>query len=268
MSPSPVFYTDSFRIDLAEAFHMHYRNLRIELTTEEFRTVAKGFLMGYLEWLSIGRPPHSSTDAFLKFFDAKVDPVIGRGSEMVRGDELSVELQQQTDYIHLHYRGLKIEFSIDEYLEFAEVISEAREQIEVLKTDILKDYPKRVGCYHKVMAKGRVIPNKNGGNFWIGNTYSESSVTKTRDSMIYDQKLGVWQQQFASVQSLQPYQLTRISVLTYAVFRMLRPLVKTVLGISATGGIHFRAWARNCVSVFFGRRGMELARQLVRKARR
>lgn len=268
VSPSPVYYTSSFRIDLAESFHMHYRNVRLEFTTEEFRTVAGGFLMAYLEWLTMGKPSYISPNAFLKFFDSKLHPVIGEGCETVRGNELSVELQQHTDYIHLHYRGLKIEFSIDEYLEFAEVVCQAKDEIE--RMDILKDFPKRVGHDHTVMAKGRVIPNTNSGNFWIGDTYTEDPAPKTRDSMIYDEQLGIWRQQFPSTRSLaSEYRPTRVSVLTYGAFKIVKPLIKTVFQIPAVGGgVPIRSWSRSSVKAFFGERGIEWVRWLVHRLRR
>ena len=52
----PVFYTDSFRIDLCESLHIHYRNFRLELSLEEWKEFAKGIIFGYLRWLRRSKP--------------------------------------------------------------------------------------------------------------------------------------------------------------------------------------------------------------------
>ena len=37
-----------------------------------------------------------------------------------------MELQKWADYIHVHYKSLRIEFTIDEFLEFASSMEEGK----------------------------------------------------------------------------------------------------------------------------------------------
>ena len=258
VSAIPVFYSDLFRLDLAESFHMHYRNYRLEFGRDEFHDVAGGFLNAYLEWSALGRPTDIPADKFLKLFDTKIDPAFGGGDAVVRGMELSVELEQQTDYIHLHYRSLKIELSIDEFLEFADTVAAARDSLHRL--DILEDYPKRVGHSHQVMAAGRVIENTNRGGFWTGNEYTEGDAPPVRDSLVFDDASGTWAEQFPDRRPLTAeYRLNRRNAVSYGLLRLCKPVLKRALGLrastndSALGGRIFLAQA---IQAFFGLRGL------------
>jgi hypothetical protein len=193
ISNKPVFYTKSLRIDLAESFHLHYRNNRIEMSPDEFAKLSKSFFISWLEWNIMGRPKIRPPGNHLAFTGAEISEEIGGGYPSIRGDELTVELQYQADYIHLHYRGIRIEFTIDEFKDFAEVIGVSLK--EIISDKNLEDYPKRIGINHKLQPEGRVSESKNIGNFWIGNTIIEQKNKNekiNRNSIIYDENQNKW----------------------------------------------------------------------------
>ena len=196
VSDKPTFYTKSLRIDLAENFHLHYRNFRIEMSSIEFAKMAKSWFIGWIKWNFLGRPKVRPTDDHLVIYSTDLPEKIGEGNDLVRGSELTVELQHQTDYIHLHYRGSRIEFSVDEFKDFAEVISKSKVKID--NDPDLQDYPKRIGLNHKLQPEFRVTDSKNEGKFWIGKTIIEKDEHQKldRDSLVYNEKKGDWEKQF------------------------------------------------------------------------
>lgn len=196
VSDKPTFYTTSLRIDLAENFHLHYRNFRIEMSSKEFAKMAKSWFITWIKWNFLGRPKVRPTDNHLVLYSTTLPEKIGEGNDLVRGSELTVELQHQADYIHLHYRGSRIEFSVEEFKDFAEVISESK--IKIDNDPDLKDYPKRIGLNHKLQPEFRVTDSKNLGNFWIGNTIIDKDQEEKldRDSLVYNEASKNWEKQF------------------------------------------------------------------------
>lgn len=194
VSKSPVFYTRSFRLDLAETFHLHYRNFRIEMSPDEWRAVAKSFFFTWISWLLLGRPTVRPEDRHLKFCAVEdLSMEIGGDYETVRADDLMVELQNQADYIHLHYRGSRIEFSLDEFREFAAEIHKA--DVELYNNKIYDDCPRRMGLEHIIQPKGRVDNRKNTQNFSTDDKFLPERYDQTRNSVIFDPVSNDWIQQ-------------------------------------------------------------------------
>lgn len=191
---TPVFYTQSFRLDLAESFHFHYRNFRVEMAPSEWVYVCKGFFTTWLTWWLLGKPTVRPEDRHLKFANTEdLSPEIGDGYKSVRGDELAIELQNQADYIHLHYRGSRIEFSLAEFRTFADAVQNANNELLVEK--VYEECPRRVGLNHIIQVRGRVEKHNNPQNFLIGDEFMPADAGYTRNSVIFDKETNQWKQQ-------------------------------------------------------------------------
>lgn len=188
-----VFYSDVFRVDLAESIHIHYRNFRLELSLEEWREFAKGIIAAYARWWYRGKPGYQPTDKHFSMYLSKVDPVAGKGEKSVIPNKALVELSQFADYIHVHYRNTRFEFSVDEFLEFADELTKAAKAIREL--DIMQDYPKRIGYNHVIQPKDRVTPSKNPGGFVTHQSRFPDEKARSYDSLVLDESTGEWKKQ-------------------------------------------------------------------------
>ena len=70
----------------------------------------------------------------------------GTAWDSLRLMECSVELQEQADYIHVHYRAWRLELTYDEFERFAATIAEARAKL--LNGREYKECPRRLGWEH------------------------------------------------------------------------------------------------------------------------
>jgi hypothetical protein len=172
-----VFYTRSARIDLAETFHIHWRNLRLELDASGFRLLVRGLLVSYLKWTFRGRPRSRPPDRFMELIKARLPSLKG---------ELRIELQQQTDYVHFHYRDLRIELTYAEFLQMAGAFRMARLRFE--KSGVSTDAPRRQGLDHETNPKRRVSAAPNSAGLWVGDDRPPD--LKTYESMILDPGRG------------------------------------------------------------------------------
>lgn len=111
-------------IELCETVHLHMPDFRFELTTEQFKVFAETVHKALEKWISLGKPdtfPQSS-DGFI-FLAGEHLP-----GEPVYTDRFEVE-EQTIPVVHVHLRGLSIRPSIPEFMEFAEVIWEAKQNL-------------------------------------------------------------------------------------------------------------------------------------------
>ena len=52
----PIFSSSKLVIELAENFHFHYRNYRLEMDHIEFELMARAFIKAYANWCLRGCP--------------------------------------------------------------------------------------------------------------------------------------------------------------------------------------------------------------------
>ena len=163
--PESVISTNDISIELSEDFHLHYRNSRFELDHEEWKKISMKIISSYLKWLILFCPKSGDIDNTGKqifLSKSKVSSIPGEKNDFVRSNEIRVELQKWADYVHVHYKWLRLEFSIEEFLEFANSIETAKS--ELLDNYKIEELPKRVGKFHVPCPRGRV--NKKSNNFW------------------------------------------------------------------------------------------------------
>ena len=98
-----------FTIELCENVHLHYRNLRLEFSKNEFIQILK--LLKTLDEDEIDSFKYGS-DKFKSLIKVKTLP-----SETEWNDRLQIEEQEEGHY-HIHYRNFRIEFSKEEFKEW------------------------------------------------------------------------------------------------------------------------------------------------------
>lgn len=221
IDPAPTFYSSSFRIDLGESFHLHYRNKRLEFSPSEFDKVSRGFFWARVRYLLTGKVTIRPEEHIIKFWDdSTLTEETGADYPSVRGSELSVELQEQTDYIHLHYQGSRLEFSIAEFQEFANVIQEAN--VQLLADETIESAPRRIGKNHKIQPDNRVDDRKNIGEYLTGNTLLSEKHEYTRKSVIKDEETDTFVSQIDDSPTIVQYpsKLYLIFFLPYVVLHI------------------------------------------------
>ena len=110
--PSSKMYSDHFTIERTENFHVHLRNLRIELDKNEYRILSLGFIFGFIKWIFTGMKEKTPGENQFLFLDkVPINPSLLNG--FTTSDEIRVELQQWTDYVHIHYKNIRLEFTVD-----------------------------------------------------------------------------------------------------------------------------------------------------------
>ena len=165
ISSKSILNSNKSSIELSENFHFHYRNFRIELDHEEWKKISKQIIKSYFKWTLLLSPKSGDIDScgqqiFLS--DSNISSIPGEKNNYIRSDEIRVELQKWADYIHVHYKSLRLEFSINEFIELAETIEEGKNIL--LKSYNIEDIPKRVGINHYPCPRGRV--NFKSNHFW------------------------------------------------------------------------------------------------------
>jgi len=133
-------YPDFFSIERCENFHIHFRNIRQVFSEDEWEIYCKGVGVAYHKWVSQGKPSpiveQEDGDPFKKntkippnyLFQGKVNPVHDELSE-----ELAVEKQIDQPYaknmIHVHYKSLRMDLSVREFLEFVDEMTLAAREL-------------------------------------------------------------------------------------------------------------------------------------------
>lgn len=130
-------FDNRFVVEVCEKFHVHYRNLRILLNTQDWLSVAKGFKDALERWEKLGKPEAQegvhyelcrknivgSEDMIKVNLNKNLYPKY-EGKIFSEGHVI-----QDKEYIHLKIRDLRIEMSISEFEQLAEVIKDAKEKL-------------------------------------------------------------------------------------------------------------------------------------------
>lgn len=126
IKPTCDYYNDKMSCETNENLHIHWKNIRLEFGKRDWRVFCDSIKLAFKEWIGIGKPK----------FDGKLDTIylptpqdINPISEFYP-QRFQIEEQANVPTIHLHYRELRLEFSIPEFKEFAEGIKEALEGLK------------------------------------------------------------------------------------------------------------------------------------------
>lgn len=167
IQPISTFYSDNFSIELPEDFHIHLRNIRIECDHVEFEKIAKTFYKALERWNKLGKPTKREKSwkrgHYYDLGVSKIQPIPLLFNNEIPNDELRVEIQKWADCVHLHYKELRVEFTIKEFKDLVGVIKEASDNLE----EYSKDNPERFAKFHRACPHNRVIGETNKQGFWL-----------------------------------------------------------------------------------------------------
>lgn len=164
VDPVSTFYSGYAALEIAESIHLHWRNTRIEFDAAEFEQFCKMVGKSYLTWLNLGKV--ASTDPAKMIFLKRVelDEVPSRLNPEITSDQIRFEVQQWADYIHFHWKWLRLELSFDEFIELAELMNESLARFRSEKWFL--DAPRRIGKNHRAIPFGRV-DKQTSDEFWV-----------------------------------------------------------------------------------------------------
>lgn len=128
--------------ELCESAHIHYRNLRIVQSLDDFINTAEGFVASLDRWKKRGCPG-TGQGQHIELCRKKVATVDESDTVQVNLNEnlynkneggIFSEGADFTDekYIHVKIRNLRLEFSLAEFNTIAEAFKEAQEKLSVI----------------------------------------------------------------------------------------------------------------------------------------
>lgn len=137
--PKKAIFNNRFVVEVAESFHIHYRNLRIILSELDWREFGKGMHDSWKRWVERGEPlcgnkhielcrkevaKNELESGLCKINLNKNLYALNEGRIFSDGADLIDEM-----YIHLKIRDLRIEMTKAEFKEFAEAVKEASDAL-------------------------------------------------------------------------------------------------------------------------------------------
>lgn len=134
-------FNNRFVVEICEKVHVHYRNLRLLLSLQDFLEVARGMRDSLSRWESQGRPdPKQGTHIELcrkqvAQFPLSPDALAinlnknlyleNEGKIFAEGAEL-----EEPRYIHLKVRDVRLELTLSEFRELSEAVIEAKGKLD------------------------------------------------------------------------------------------------------------------------------------------
>lgn len=139
LDTKPVF-NDRFVIEVCEQIHFHYRNLRLVLSLEDFKEIAKGAKDALDRWSSMGEPaPKAGTHIELcrkqvasnPKFEGEVAVNLNKNLYAEHDGKIFAEGAglKDKDYIHLKVNDIRLELRNEEFEKVAKAVSEAKESL-------------------------------------------------------------------------------------------------------------------------------------------
>src|SRR4051794_1563634 len=136
--PEQTIFDKRFVAECCETFHLHWRNLRLELTPGNWSDMLAAFNEADRKWREAGSPPEHSHLELTRFL--RSEPAINGtsvGAELCENlyktapPEFSrdAEYYEDDEFVHFHYRDLRVEMSVEDFLGFSGVMTEARERL-------------------------------------------------------------------------------------------------------------------------------------------
>lgn len=137
---NPIFH-NRFVVEICEKVHVHYRNLRLLLSLQDFLEVARGMRDSLSRWEAQGRPePKQGTHIELcrkqvAQFPLSPDSLAinlnknlyleNEGKIFAEGAEL-----EEPRYIHFKIRDVRLELTLTEFKELSEAVLEAKGKLD------------------------------------------------------------------------------------------------------------------------------------------
>lgn len=133
-------FNNRFVVEVCEMIHFHYRNLRIALSLNDWIELAKGCRDSLSRWESMGKPePSPKTHIELCRKQVAQDPKFNDSVEVNLNSNLYAQHEgkifsegaelDEPRYIHLKIRDLRLELRPSEFLQLAEAVAKAKEEL-------------------------------------------------------------------------------------------------------------------------------------------
>ena len=130
-------FNNRFVVEACEQFHIHYRNLRLSLPTQDFIQVATGISDALARWRGRGSPenPKVHIELCRKTISDNADPIkinLNENLYNANAGRIFAEGSGFTEkvYVHLKTRDIRLEMSVKEFKELSNAVAEASKRLE------------------------------------------------------------------------------------------------------------------------------------------
>ena len=132
-------FNNRFVIELCEKAHVHYRNLRIVQTLDDFINMAESFSDALTRWKKRGCPGTGSRHIELcrkkiAISDNSNTIEVNLNDNLYNQNEGQIFAEgadfKEPSYVHVKIRDLRLEMSIEEFKIISEVFNEAAKELE------------------------------------------------------------------------------------------------------------------------------------------
>lgn len=138
-------FNNRFVIELCEKAHIHYRNVRIVQSLDDFINTAEAFVAALDRWKKRGCPGTGKTQHIelcrkkIAVADESDTFQINLNENLYKKNEGGIfaegaEFNEDEQYIHMKIRDVRIELSLKEFNEIAKAVKEAGEKLNVTAT--------------------------------------------------------------------------------------------------------------------------------------
>lgn len=128
-------FNSRFVIEICERVHVHYRNLRITQTLDDFISMAEGFVTALERWKKRGCPGTGNgvhielSRRNVAVVDEHKDISINLNQNLYKENEGQIFAEgadfHDEEYIHLKLRDVRVELSVNEFKQLTEQCIEA-----------------------------------------------------------------------------------------------------------------------------------------------
>ena len=140
--PEHTIFDKRFVLECCERFHIHWRNMRLELTADNWIEFVRTFEEAIATWRSNGSPrEHFHLELAKHLMDTKeivhptsveVELCENLYKSMRETHGADAEFWHEDAFVHFHYRDLRFEMSIADFLGFSETMASARERLRTM----------------------------------------------------------------------------------------------------------------------------------------
>ena len=128
-----------FVIECCETFHLHWRNLRLELSADNWIQLVEAFETGIAKWRAHGSPlshPHLELARFLMDTSEVIHPTTANAElcenlykTLRETHGADAEFWVEDAFVHFHYRDLRVEMPIADFLAFSKTMTAAHTKL-------------------------------------------------------------------------------------------------------------------------------------------
>lgn len=133
-------FNNRFVVELCESAHIHYRNLRIIQSLDDFINTAEAFVNALERWKKRGCPGTGVGQHIelcrkkIAVADESDKIVINLNENLYNKNEDGIFSEgadfTEPEYVHVKIRDFRVELSVNEFKELASAISEANSRLE------------------------------------------------------------------------------------------------------------------------------------------